>query len=227
MTIYDWLERYDIHPAHHQLIDDAFIHSSYVNEHRKVLHDNERLEFIGDAVMQIWVSERLFRMQPELSEGQMTSLRQKTVCEATFAQVMRHLQLEQFIKLGAGEEKNGGRNRDSILADAFEAFVGALYLTLGMEAVDRILDPVFDEYLKHPEETGVVDYKTQLQEYVQSDIRKAVSYRLLKETGPSNNPTFTMGVYLDDILLGTGTGSNKKSAEQAAARQALEKMVKL
>ena len=140
---------------------------------------------------------------------------------------MRQLDLPQFLKLGAGEEKNGGRNRDSILADGFEAFVGALYLSAGMNAVDTVLDPVFSEYLKHPEETGITDYKTKLQEYVQSDIRKAVTYKLIKETGPSNSPVFTMGVYLDDILLGSGKGSSKKSAEQMAAREALDKMVKI
>ena len=227
MTVYKWLEKQGIKVTDHRYLDEAFIHSSYVNEHHEVHADNERLEFMGDAVMQIWVSERLFKMEPVLSEGQMTSLRQKTVCEPTFAQVMRKLDLGQYIKLGVGEEKNGGRNRDSILADAFEAFVGALYLSAGMEAVDTVLDEVFNEYLKHPEETGVVDYKTQLQEFAQADIRKAVAYRLIKETGPSNNPTFTMGVYLDNILLGTGTGPNKKTAEQNAAKEALDKMVKI
>ncbi len=226
MSIYDWLKSLGIELKHHQLIDDAFIHSSYVNEHKEVKNDNERLEFMGDAVMQVWISDRLFKMKPQLNEGQMTTLRQKIVCEATFAQVMRTMGLNNFIKLGVGEEKTGGRNRDSILADCFEAFVGALYLTNGIRVIDKIFDPVFKPLLQHPEETGIADYKTKLQELVQSDVRKAVSYKLIKETGPANNKKFTMGVFLEDILLGTGVGNSKKQAEQAAAQKALEKMVK-
>ncbi|MBR3352128.1 MAG: ribonuclease III, partial [Erysipelotrichaceae bacterium] len=136
MTIYDWLRKHGVEAPHHQLIDDAFTHSSYINEHKQALHDNERLEFMDDAVMQIWVSERLFNTEPPLSEGRMTTTRAQMVCEKSFAMIMRELELTPYLNLGVGEEKNGGRNRDSILADAFEAFVGALYLVCGMKAVN-------------------------------------------------------------------------------------------
>ena len=156
----------------------------------------------------------------------MTNMRQQLVCEATFASVMRTWDLGRFIRLGAGEEKNGGRNRSSLLADAFEAFIGALYLSNGMEAVDKILEPTFKSLIIHPEATGIVDYKTRLQEYAQSDVRKSVTYKVLSESGPSNSPTFEIGVYLDNIMLGKGEGPNKKQAEQAAAKQALDLLVK-
>ena len=226
MNIYDWLAKRDIKISSHQLIDDAFTHTSYVNEHRQALHDNERLEFMGDAVMQIWVSEKLFMHKPVLSEGQMSKYRARIVCEKSFAQLMRQMKLNQFIRLGAGEEKSGGRDRDSILADTFEAFIGALYLVAGMDEVNKILEKYVKPLTDNPESLEMSDYKTRLQEYVQSDIRKAVTYRLLKESGPSNNPLFEIGAYLDEVLLGKGSGHSKKEAEQMAAREALRILVK-
>lgn len=226
MNIYDWLAKHDIKISSHQLIDDAFTHTSYVNEHRQALHDNERLEFMGDAVMQIWVSEKLFMHKPVLSEGQMSKYRARIVCEKSFARLMRQMKLPQFIRLGAGEEKSGGRDRDSILADTFEAFIGALYLVAGMEEVNKILEKYVKPLTDNPENLEMTDYKTRLQEYVQSDIRKAVTYRLLKESGPSNNPLFEIGAYLDEVLLGKGSGHSKKEAEQMAAREALRILVK-
>ena len=226
MNIYDWLAKHDIKISSHQLIDDAFTHTSYVNEHRQALHDNERLEFMGDAVMQIWVSEKLFLHQPVLSEGQMSKYRARIVCEKSFAQLMRQMKLNRFIRLGAGEEKNGGRDRDSILADTFEAFIGALYLAAGMDEVNKILEKYVKPLTDDPESLELTDYKTRLQEYVQSDIRKAVTYRLLKESGPSNNPLFEIGAYLDEVLLGKGSGHSKKEAEQMAAKEALRILVK-
>ncbi|MBQ1521989.1 MAG: ribonuclease III [Erysipelotrichaceae bacterium] len=226
MNIYDWLAKHDIKISSHQLIDDAFTHTSYVNEHRQALHDNERLEFMGDAVMQIWVSEKLFMHKPVLSEGQMSKYRARIVCEKSFAQLMRQMKLNQFIRLGAGEEKSGGRDRDSILADTFEAFIGALYLAAGMDEVNKILEKYVKPLTDNPESLEMSDYKTRLQEYVQSDIRKAVTYKLLKESGPSNNPLFEIGAYLDEVLLGKGSGHSKKEAEQMAAREALRILVK-
>ncbi len=226
MNIYDWLAKHDIKISSHQLIDDAFTHTSYVNEHRQALHDNERLEFMGDAVMQIWVSEKLFLHKPVLSEGQMSKYRARIVCEKSFARLMRQMKLYQFIRLGAGEEKSGGRDRDSILADTFEAFIGALYLVAGMNEVNKILEKYVKPLTDNPENLEMTDYKTRLQEYVQSDIRKAVTYRLLKDSGPSNNPVFEIGAYLDEVLLGKGSGHSKKEAEQMAAKEALRILVK-
>ncbi len=129
--------------------------------------------------------------------------------------------------LGSGEEKTGGRNKDAIIADMFEAFLGALYLDQGMDAVDNILSEVITPRLAHPEDVGVIhDYKTKLQEYVQSDSRQTVKYELVSETGPSNAPEFVMNVLVDGLVLGTGSGQSKKQAEQNAARNAFEKMAK-
>ncbi len=226
MSIYDWLRKHDIEIGSHQLIDDAFTHTSYVNEHHKKMHDNERLEFMGDAVMQIWVSEQLFKHEPSLSEGQMSKYRARIVCEKSFAHLMREMDLGKYIRLGVGEEKSGGRDRDSILADTFEAFIGALYLVAGMQETDKILQKYVKPLTDNPESIEIGDYKTRLQEYVQSDIRKAVVYKVISESGPSNNPLFEIGAYLDEVLLGKGNGHSKKEAEQMAAREALRILVK-
>ncbi len=227
MTIYDWLEKRNITVKNTKLMETAFTHSSYVNEHKQNLHDNERLEFMGDAVLQIWSSDHLFRITPELSEGRMTTLRASLVCEKSLAEYATKLHLNDFLKLGIGEEKSGGRYRDSVVSDMFEAFIGALYLDCGMDAVNSIMSEVVDfNHLEHIEEE-VTDYKTRLQEYVQSDNRSNVVYELVSMVGPSNKPEFTMNVILDGIILGTGKGSSKKRAEQQAAKDAFNKMVKL
>ncbi len=227
MTIYEWLEQRDIHITNKKLMETAFTHSSYVNEHKSSMHDNERLEFMGDAVLQIWSSINLFAMRPELPEGRMTTLRASLVCEKSLAEYATKLHLNDFLKLGIGEEKNGGRYRDSVVSDMFEAFIGALYLNCGLDAVSKIMAEVVDfDHLDVIEEE-VIDYKTRLQEYVQSDNRSNVVYELVNMTGPSNKPEFTMNVLLDGIILGTGKGTSKKRAEQAAAKDAFNKMVKL
>lgn len=226
MTIFEWLKEKGIHYQQERLYSVAFIHTSYLNEHKKEKNDNERLEFLGDAVLQIWVSERLFKLDPPLHEGKMTTTRAQLVCEKSLADYSRQLGLPQFLKLGIGEEKSGGRDRDSILANSFEALLGAIYCDAGMDAVNIILNEVITPIIEHPEHTGVVDYKTQLQEYVQSDSRKNVSYELMHTFGPSNNPKFEVVVKLDDVVLGKGFGKSKKKAEQMAAKDAFDKMVK-
>ncbi len=226
MTIYSWLkDKYDIEIKDKSLMEDAFTHASYLNETKSNNHCYERLEFMGDAVVEIWVSDKLFKHIPEIPEGKMTTMRAQLVCEKSLADFMRKLGLAKYIRLGAGEEKAGARNRNSLLADIFESFIGAVYLNCGMEAVDKILEDTID-IVEHPELTGVVDYKTQLQEYVQADSRKVLQYVLISEKGPSNEPTFVMGVYLDGVLLGSGVEHSKKKAEQLAAKEALEKLVK-
>ncbi|MDD6467394.1 MAG: ribonuclease III [Erysipelotrichaceae bacterium] len=226
MTIFEWLKEKGINYHQERLYSIAFIHTSYLNEHKKEKNDNERLEFLGDAVLQIWVSERLFQLEPPLHEGKMTTARAQLVCEKSLADYSRQLGLPKFLKLGIGEEKSGGRDRDSILANSFEALLGAVYCDAGMDAVNIILDEVITPIIEHPEYTGVVDYKTQLQEYVQSDSRKNVSYELMHTFGPSNNPKFEVVVKLDDVVLGKGFGKSKKKAEQMAAKDAFDKMVK-
>ena len=152
-------------------------------------------------------------------------MRAQLVCEKSLAQFNRKLGLAKYIRLGVGEEKNNARERNSLLADIFESFIGALYLSNGYDDVKKILENTID-IVDHPELTGVVDYKTRLQEYVQSDSRKVLQYTLLRETGPSNEPQFEIGVYLDNVLLGTGIEHTKKKAEQLAAKEALGKLVK-
>lgn len=225
-TIFDWLDQMHIAYKNKKLILQALVHSSYVNEHKSYAHDNERLEFMGDAVLQLWSTRKLFCLEPELSEGQMTTLRAQLVCEEALAQYNRSLGLGSYLMLGVGEEKTGGRERDSILADMFEALLGAIFLDQGMDAVNIILEQVLTPAITQPKSEKVIDYKTKLQEYIQSDSRKTVHYETIHVSGPSNKPEFEVVVMLEDITLGRGSGFSKKRAEQMAARDAFEKMVK-
>lgn len=226
MTLYELLDSLEIPYNNKAIINTAFTHSSFVNEHpNDNLQDNERLEFMGDAVLQICVSERLFNYETPLSEGDMTLYRAKLVCEEALASYSAKLGINDFLQLGAGEERNGGRQRPSITADLFESFIGALYLDSGMQSVNRILDIVFEEPFKDLSRLSISDYKTKLQEYIQADSRKSVTYEVLSITGPSNAPEFTVVVKLDSLIFGTGSGQSKKKAEQEAARNAFEKLV--
>jgi ribonuclease III len=209
-----------------ELIEEAFTHTSFVNEHKDVHQDNERLELLGDAVLQLYVSDLLYHYTPSLSEGEMTSLRSRLVNEKTLASITRRCDLFNFLRLGVGEEKTGGRNRDSLLADVFEAFVAALYLQKDRGNVKRFLDPLIIPEFKAMLKQEHDDYKTRLQEYVQSDTRKTVVYEVVKSVGPSNAPTFEVVVKLDELILGKGKGSSKKQAEQNAAKDAFSKLVR-
>ena len=224
MDIFKWLENRNIHVKDPRLIQNAFVHSSYLNEHRSFENDNERLEYMGDAVLQVWTAKKLFLLEPKLNEGQMTTLRAQLVCEKALAQYTRELKLNQYLLLGAGEEKTGGRERESIMADMFEAFIGALYLDSGYDVIDGILEEVITPCIAAPKGEDLTDYKTRLQEFVQADSRKSVHYEVVNMTGPSNRPEFEIVVMLDEILLGRGKGPSKKKAEQAAAKDAFEKM---
>lgn len=226
MSIVEWLNNRNIQCDSYDLVNQACVHSSYVNEHKQEQNDNERLEFMGDAVLSLWVSERLMRQEKPLNEGKMTTIRAQLVCEKSLAEYSRKLKLNQFLKLGIGEEKTGGRDRDSILADMFEAVLGALYLECGMDPIENILDEVISENMFGNSGDIITDYKTKLQEYVQADLRKSVSYEVVSVTGPSNKPEFVIQVKLDDIILGVGKGYSKKKAEQKAAEDAFLKMVK-
>lgn len=224
--IFQWLDGRNIPYQNRDLIKQACTHTSFLNEHRQLKGDNERLEFMGDAVLQLYSTTLLFLREPVLSEGEMTRLRSQLVREEALSQYSRQLKWNQFILLGVGEEKNGGRERDSILADMFEAMLGAIYIDCGYEAASKILDEVLIPQLDHHSDQLVVDYKTRLQEYIQADTRNTVTYHLVKSVGPSNSPTFYIEVVLDDIVLGKGHGHSKKKAEQAAAKNAFEKLVK-
>lgn len=223
--IFTWLKARNIPYKNKGLIKQACVHTSYLNEHHDVKGDNERLEFMGDAVLQLYSTTVLFNKKPVLSEGEMTRLRSQLVREEALARYSRQLKWNEYILLGVGEERSGGRNRDSILADMFEAMLGALYIDCGYEVVAKILDEVLLPVALSQEHL-IVDYKTKLQEYIQADNRNTVSYRVVSTVGPSNNPTFVVEVHLDEIVLGIGEGHSKKKAEQAAAKDAFEKLVK-
>jgi len=224
MKILDFLEERGVPYRNLQLYVQAFTHSSYANEH-KGGKDYERLEFMGDAVLQLYVSRYIFALRPDDSEGQLTTLRSKLVREESLARFARELGLDKLILLGVGEERSGGRNRDSVLCDVFESFTGALYLDCGEAEVMRMLEKTIFAHVDDVAEVEEIkDFKTKLQELIQADDRRSVQYVVVKETGPANAPEFTVEVRLENMTLGRGKGTSKKRAEQQAARDALNKM---
>ncbi len=202
-------------------LERALTHSSYANEHNKI--SNERLEFIGDAVLDVMMSDYLFQNYPEKDEGFLTKTRAKFVCENALHHYALACNLDKYILLGKGEEKSGGRKRASLLADAFEALLGAIYMDQGIEHCWLVFDKIIKPILFEHENDEFVDYKSLLQELVQSD-KRTLLYRIDNEYGPSHNKTFEASVYMDNILMGNGTGKTKKEAEQNAAAKALEKL---
>lgn len=204
------------------LLMKAFTHSSYANENN--CESNERLEFLGDSVLQIAVSEFLYENFPNEDEGFLSKKRAKNVKEHALCFIAREMELGEMLLLGNGEEITGGRDKDSNLADAFEALLGAIYLDRGFVEIFKILDRYFFVHLLEDNIGNDQDYKSKLQEFVQADDKKSIEYRLIKEEGPPHNKMFTIGVFMDDIAWGHGTGKSKKSAEQSAAKEALKKM---
>ena len=224
MKLDEILKKYQINVLDKSLIIEGLTHSSYANEHH--CESNERLEFLGDAVLGLLVGEYIYKNNPGLAEGQMTKLRATYVCEDANHKYAQVLGLGDALLLGHGEELGGGRTRPAVLNDAFEAFLGAIYLTCGLEKVREILEQVVFPHIGKDIVKPFVDYKSHLQEYIQSESREAIVYRLDKVMGPPHDRTFTISVLLDNIKLGEGTGKSKKDAEQLAAKAALEKMVK-
>ena len=198
----------------------ALTHSSYANEQLEPSQSNERLEFLGDAVLELIVSELLYEYYPHLTEGELTRRRAGLVCETALVEYAQTLQLGKFLRLGKGEELSGGRRRPALLADAFEALLGAIYLDRGMETARGFMIKFLDKMLSQPQEP-FVDYKTQLQELLQQYHDISLAYDLLAAEGPDHDKTFRVGVYIDDKKVATGIGKTKKDAEQAAARRAL------
>ena len=203
------------------LLRQAFTHTSYVNEHRgKKVKDNERLEFLGDAVLQLTVSEHLYRRYPQLSEGELTRMRAAIVCEPSLVRFAEALDFGRVVLLGKGEERTGGRSRPSLLADAFEAFVGALYLDQGLDAVRAFLDRHLFPHLPGDGQAGK-DFKTRLQETAQNLGLGTPEYRVVEERGPSHEREFVVEVRIGGRISGRGVGRSKKEAEQQAAAQSL------
>ncbi|WP_042471858.1 ribonuclease III [Bacillus ndiopicus] len=204
------------------LLYQAFTHSSYVNEHRRKLYtDNERLEFLGDAVLELSVSKYLFENYPHMSEGELTKLRASIVCEPSLVIFANELQFGQFVLLGKGEELTGGRERPALLADVFESFVGALYLDQGLDNVVAFLERVVFPKIEVGAFSHVMDFKSQLQEMVQQTNNGPLHYEIVDEKGPAHNRTFISRVLLNDKELGVGNGKSKKEAEQQAAQSAM------
>ena len=203
-----------------KLLGLALTHSSYANEQRKAHKiNNERLEFLGDAVLELTISDYLYHEYPAYAEGKMTRLRSSLVCEYTLAICARDIDLGSYLKLSKGEDQTGGRKRDSILSDAFEAVIGAIYLDGG---IDKAVEFIHRFLLKDVEDKSLFyDAKTILQEIVQETPGSRLSYHLDSESGPDHDKNFTVTVYIDDKPYASGTGKTKKGAEQIAAYQTI------
>ncbi len=206
-----------------ELLTQAFTHSSYVNEHGlEPIEDNERLEFLGDAALELAVSNYLYRQVPSMSEGDMTKMRAFLVRESTLFTVATKLHFGDYLLLGRGEESSGGRKRPSILADVFEAFLGALYVDQGFDRVDTFLAEHLYIYAHTPQFSSSMDYKTTLQEIVQQDSRSTVTYSIIEERGPAHNREFIAEAHIEGCVTTTGMGKSKKEAEQRAAKEAID-----
>lgn len=209
-----------------QLLMEALTHSSYANEikHKKVVH-NERLEFLGDSVLSIVISDYIFHKYKHLPEGELTKVRANVVCESSLAIRGREMNLGEYLTLGRGEELSGGRQRVSILADAFEALIGALYLDGGLEVARTFILSQLEGMVESASQGNLFkDFKTHLQELIQSRSTERITYRVVTEKGPDHDKLFEIEVALGGQVLGTGIGKSKKEAEQRAAQEAIEKI---
>ena len=209
------------------LLREALRHSSYANEHRgEESRSNERLEFLGDSVLGFVTAEFLFSRHPDAPEGELTRIRSQLVCEESLYEIAKHIGLGEYLCLGHGEESGGGRERPSILADAVESVIAAVYLDGGIgEAGALIHRLLLDDAAEARVAVTRRDYKTALQELAQrSPNRGTLRYELTDSSGPDHNKTFVIAVRLDGVIAGTGVGRSKKEAEQMAARSALEKL---
>lgn len=214
-------KKINIKPKNLKLYNIAFSHSSYANEH-KAKQDYERLEFLGDSVVDLAVADYLYSKKDE-NEGEMTKVRASYVCENALYEYSTSLGLNKYIKVGHGEENSGGKYKKAIVADIFEALMGAIYLDLGYATAKNTVLKIIVPYIEDPNVVFFSDYKSALQEYVQTE-QKNLHYELVEEKGPAHNKTFTVEVKIDNIIYGVGTSSSKKDAEQTAAKKALEKI---
>ncbi len=207
------------------LLSIAITHSSFAHESKENIENNERFEFLGDAVLEFAISSFIFNKFPELPEGELTKLRASIVCEGNLSKVARELNLGDFLRLGKGEEHTGGRERDSILADAMEAIFGAVYLDGGIEkASDFIVNLMKPSVFELRKNFKFNDCKTYLQEIIQSKSQDALEYTIVRENGPAHDKVFVVEVSHRGKILGEGSGKNKKEAEQNAAFDAIKKI---
>ena len=207
-----------------KLLTEALSHSSYANENKRSRRSNERLEFLGDSVLSIVVSQYLFEHFSHLPEGELTKIRASLVCEKSLHVFAQRINLGKHLLLGRGEENSGGRERASILADAFEALIAAIFLDGGLEAARTHILRFIPEDLDAQKSTAFNDYKTILQEVIQQNPEEKVEYVIADQTGPDHNKAFTVNVCLNSNVIGVGVGRSKKEAEQMAAKEALKLM---
>lgn len=199
----------------------AFTHQSFSNEHG--VKSNERLEYLGDAILDFLVADYLFHNFPDETEGNLTKIRAKYVCTRANSEYATLLELNEPFLLGKGELEQGGKTKQSLLADLFEAFLGAVYIDSGIDKVKEILENLVYPKINN-QSTFFIDYKSKLQECIQAESRNSVEYQLIKETGPAHDKTFTVIVTHEKVRLGLGVGKSKKEAEQQAAEDALQKL---
>ncbi len=223
--IHQFLDRMSLKFENDSLLKQAFTHSSYVNEHRhQAIEDNERLEFLGDAVLELLISQFLYKRFPGMTEGDMTKLRAAIVCEPSLVNFALELSFGGMILLGRGEDATGGRKRPALLADVFEAFIGALYLDQNLESVDQWLGETVYPKIIDGTFTHVMDFKSQLQETVQRKSLGHLTYEVISENGPAHHREFISHVKLNEETVGEGKGKSKKESEQRAAQNALERL---
>ena len=215
------LDNLNINTDKEYLYQTALTHTSFANEHGKESY--ERLEYLGDAILEFIMSDYLYR-NTEYPEGDMTKIRAHYVCENALYEYSLHAKLNEYLRLGNGEEENGGKYRKAIVADIYEAFIGALYLDQGIEKAKEFIYETAIPYVKENKLDFYNDYKSKLQEFVQTD-KRCLEYILVNEEGPAHNKTFEVVVKIDNIIYGRGKAHSKKEAEQLAAKSALEKSV--
>ncbi len=207
------------------LLSLALTHTSYANEAKHAKSNNERLEFLGDSVLSIIVSKYLFSNFSSMPEGQLSKTRAALVCEKSLSGFAREIGVGKHLLLGRGEDQNGGRNRDSILADAFEAIIAAMYIDGGIEPAEKFVLSFISKQMEQKNiSKAFIDYKTELQEIIQQNKEEKVCYVLVDESGPDHDKSFTVEVHLNSNVIGKGQGKSKKIAEQMAAKEALELM---
>ncbi|WP_423362809.1 ribonuclease III [Mycoplasma sp. P36-A1] len=206
-----------------QIVEQALTHPSYANE---ILHNEEhyeRLEFIGDAILQFLISQFLYKEFPKMNEGQMTVLRAKAVREESLANYSKEYELYKYIKVGKGEKRAGGALKSSVMSNVFESMLGAIYISNGLEDASVFVQIVYDAVVKDDFD-DIEDFKTKLQEFAQADSKRTVMYELIKVSGSANEPVFEFKVLMNDLTLGYGKGTSKKKAQQCAAKDALQKL---
>jgi ribonuclease-3 len=207
-----------------ELLERALTHKSYANENRVPAH-NERLEFLGDAVLNLAISEYLMKACPDSPEGDLSRLRASVVSEPALAAIARDIGLGKYILLGRGEEQTGGRDKDSLLANCLEALIASVYLDAGKDAAGDFIIRFFEGAIKKScAARGALDFKTEIQELCQERLKQLPEYRVVSETGPDHQKQFTVELIVRGEVYGSGVGKSKKDAEQKAAKEALEKL---